>query len=131
MVNLYDEKTGLVRKGTYKKIKYYILNNYMCPCAYIVLPKYTQQLKSKKFPVQLSLMVNGGITYHENHLNLRNKKGEIKSLVTDENVYGWDYGHCTDYITRMPLLLPGAKKWTLDEIRQEIKRAINTFIGRI
>lgn len=131
MVNLYDEKTGLVRKGIYKKIKYYILNSYLCPCAYIVLPKYTQQLKSKKLLGQLNLMVNGGLTYHDNHLNVRNKTGKIKSLVIDENVYGWDYGHCTDYIPRMPLLFSDAKKWTLDEIRQEIKRAINTFVGRI
>lgn len=131
MVNLYDEKIGIVRKGTYKKIDYYILNGYVCPCAYIVLPKYTQQLKSKVLPLQLNLMVNGGITYHENHLKLRNKTGKTRSLVTDENVYGWDYGHYTDYIPRMPLLYSNAKKWTLDEIRQEIKRAINTFVGRI
>lgn len=103
MVNLYDEKMGIVRKGTYKKIKYYIINNFMCPCAYIVLPKYTQQIKSKKLPTQLSLIVHGGITFHENHLKLKGKTG-IRTLVTDENVYGWDYGHCTDYIPKSPLL---------------------------
>lgn len=37
---------------------------------------------------------------------------------------GWDYGHIGDYMEHRGKIVNEGKKWTTDEIIEEIKRAI-------
>lgn len=64
--------------------------------------------------------VHGGITYYGDYLTI-SADIEIKG-----NFIGWDYAHFDDYggyMERLPQDLRFGKKWTTEEIFEEVKEA--------
>lgn len=124
---LYEE-SGLAKHGTYKGIKYFINDGKICPCAYIEVPSEFQNLKNlDNIRKMVSSTVNGGLTYEDTLLRCG---GDI--VLDNTVVWGWDYGHYTDYCK----LIPGpditfmGHKWTIDEILQECVNAIDILMTR-
>ena len=124
---LYDE-IGVAKHGTYKGIKYFIIDGIFCPCAYIEVPSDLQNLKNlDNIRKMVSSTVNGGLTYEDTKLCCNNNH-----LLEDTVVWGWDYGHYTDYCKNLPgpdVTFMG-HKWTIDEIFQECRNAIDVLITR-
>jgi len=115
------EGSGLAKHGTYKGIKYFILDGRICPCAYIEVPSAFQNLKNlDNIKRKVSSKVNGGLTYEDTKLCF--------NLLEDTVVWGWDYGHFTDYCKLLPS--PSGHKWTIDEIFQECTKAIDVLMIR-
>lgn len=110
------KKQYIVVKGEYKGCKYAILSLGRHPVAYVEdflgLGDYCN-------PLLESIVVHGGFTYY----------GERMSEYSDNSNYlGWDYGHYGDYSSIDELLPPdlkaGGKKWTTEEILEEVYSVI-------
>ena len=124
---LYEE-SGVAKHSTYKGIKYFIIDGKICPCAYIEVPSDFQNLKNlDNIRKMVSSTVNGGLTYEDTKLCCNRIP-----LLEDTVVWGWDYGHYTDYCKNLPG--PGVTfmghKWTIDEILQECRNAIDVLMTR-
>ena len=90
--------------GSYKGVRYSILDGHCGPCCYIA---------TKTEP----LYVHGGVTY----------KGIIHSLEGSPEGYGWDYGHYKDYDPNTSLGREG-KKWSSWELLREVYEAIESIL---
>lgn len=110
------KKQDIVVKGEYIGCKYAILSLGRHPVAYVEdflgLGDYCN-------PLLESIVVHGGFTYY----------GERMSEYSDNSNYlGWDYGHYGDYSSIDELLPPdlrtGGKKWTTEEILEEVYSVI-------
>lgn len=118
------ESSGVAKHGTYKGIKYFILDGRICPCAYIEVPSDFQNLKNlDNIKRMVNSAVNGGITYEDKKLSYNNIH-----LLEDTVVWGWDYGHFTDYCKLLPTNT--GHKWTIDEIFQDCRKAIDVLMTR-
>ncbi len=120
MIYQKDRKIELLEKGTCFGYEYYILNLGTHPTAYINIPikhkfygKHYDDIHNK-----YDIEVHGGLTYSKNHLWISDNK-EIKGWFI-----GWDYGHYGDYAGYEEMLPKnirvGGKKWTTEEIREEV-----------
>lgn len=120
---IYGDKTNIVlAEGTYKNFDFLIINNEGShPCGYINIPN----LMNGKKPEDFEGFINphGGITYAE-------KKGVYKKEKKDFIWLGWDYAHSKDYIWSETSnnIKSSRKKWTTEEILNEIKNIIDVFI---
>lgn len=110
------KKQDIVAKGKYIGCKYAILSLGRHPVAYVEdflgLGYYCN-------PLLESIVVHGGFTYY----------GKRMSEYSDNSNYlGWDYGHYGDYSSTDELLPPdlrtGGKKWTTEEILEEVYSVI-------
>jgi len=123
MIYQADRKNEILFSGTYKGYPFYIMNLGTHPTAYINVI-YDMRYKFTNYD-QIDLDVHGGLTYSGNSLLLENKR--IKGWFI-----GWDYGHCDDYVgyeMRFPEeLQSNGKKWTTEEIFEEVKLAIEQLI---
>ena len=114
MIYSTETKQELLSTGYCFGLLYFILNLGVHPAAYIKLPNNIKIDKNE-------IAVHGGITYSENYLYInRNEK-------LDGRFIGWDYAHYGDYggyEELLPLeLRSGGKKWTTEEIYQEVRHA--------
>ena len=76
------EGSGVAKHGTYKGIKYFILDGRICPCAYIEVPSDFQNLKNlDNIKRMVNSSVNGGITYEDTKLSY-NKINLLEDTVT-------------------------------------------------
>lgn len=114
-------KREILYEGKYNGYQFYILNFGIHPTAYIEIPKehklYGKQFE-KIYDMGIDINVHGGLTYSDS------------KLLGNENSWfiGWDYAHYLDYEgyeIDLPLeLRTGGKKWTTEEIFEEVKIAI-------
>ena len=120
-----ERKIEILDNGNYKGFNYYILNLGTHPTAYIEIPK-EHELFNKEYDEiykHIDLEVHGGLTYSKEYLYIAEDK-EIKGWFI-----GWDYAHYGDYMGYEELFIEeirtAGKRWTTEEIFEEVKRAIN------
>lgn len=109
-----DRRVIILDKGKYKGFNYCIVNYGTHPCCYVFLPKNHKYYGKQYFDIPIEC--HWGLTFSDKDLifnPLPNKKWVI----------GWDYAHCDDY-TSFGLDFEGQKKWTTDELVEEVKEVI-------
>lgn len=114
-VNL-TRKSKILGKGIYKGYEWIILSYLTHPCAYIVAKK-NDVIYNKKYSSIDFIDVHGGLTYSDWGIN--------NHISHYSWVIGWDYAHYGDYL---PYDITDGKKWTTEEIYENIKDAINDII---
>lgn len=128
MIYQKDRKIELLHNDIYNGYHYYILNLGTHPTAYIEIPK-----KSKLFGKSynaiydsgIDLDVNGGLTYSSSELWTSENVS-----ITNSWFIGWDYAHCTDWYGGFDEQFnEGNKKWTVEEIIEECKTAIDQLVS--
>lgn len=67
--------------------------------------------------------VHWGFTFYDTLLHWKNELPGYDEEKMKKYYIGWDYGHLSDYATYKDQNFEG-KKWTTDEIIEEIKRAV-------
>lgn len=67
--------------------------------------------------------VHWGFTFYDTLLHWKNELPGYDEEKMKKYYIGWDYGHISDYATYKDQNFEG-KKWTTDEIIEEIKRAV-------
>lgn len=119
MVYSSERKIDVLDTGYCFGLLYYILNLGTHPTAYIKIPKDSKYYG--KDMDEIDLEVHGGITYAKDYLYIS------KNQKVDGYFIGWDYAHYNDYAgyeEKLPQnLRTGGKKWTTQEIYEEIKEA--------
>ncbi len=98
--------------GMLKNYKFYIVSLGTHPTAYIEIPCSNKLFKKDYWDIDLN--VHGGLTYSENYLL------DMK----DSCFIGWDYSNCSD----CHFGLWNGKKWTTEEIFDEVCQAIDEII---
>lgn len=88
------------------------------PCAYIE-SNINYYGKRQDF----SEPVHWGFTFYDTLLHWKNELPGYDEEKMKKYYIGWDYGHLSDYATYKNQNFEG-KKWTTDEIIEEIKRAV-------
>lgn len=109
-------------KDSYNGIDYIIVSYGTHPCAYIRIPETSKfyNIDCSDAPDEISDVVNGGLTW----------SGPLSGCLNELGFYlGWDYAHIDDF-TGTDLMFPpnlrvGGKKWTTEEILDEVKAAID------
>ena len=115
----------ILENGRYNGFNSYILNLGTHPTAYIEIPK-NHKLFNKTYEEIyniIDLEVHYGLTYSRNYLYI-DKDKKLKGWFI-----GWDYAHCDDYDVYDEIfpenIRTNGKKWTTEEIFEEVKTAIN------
>lgn len=114
-------------EGYYKDYHFAILSMGTHPCAYIEIPE-NHKYYAKKYN-DMDIYCHGGLTF-----------SSAKGLgCPDDDFYrkgfwiGWDYAHCSDYLgSELAMsfkLQTYDKKWTTEEIYEEIKDVIEQLIN--
>lgn len=116
----------------YKGYQFYIMNLGLGPTAYVEIPKDNKFYKihyNDYDDYNLNLNVHGGVTYTHDYLIISD---EPHQTIENSWFVGWDYMHCDDY---MPMYEKWSsindiklKRWTTDEIFEEVKSAIDEII---
>lgn len=126
----FERKNELLEKGKELGFTYYIMNLGTHPTAYIEIPK-GHELYNKDYEdiyEEVDIDVHGGLTYSGNHLWI-SKNQKIEGWFI-----GWDYAHYGDYVgyeERLPKWLrTGGKKWSTEEILEEIKETCKKLYTR-
>lgn len=117
-------KIELLDSGICFGYKYYILNLGTHPTAYIDIPKnhpfYNKDYEDIFFS-GCDIEVHGGLTFSESGLWISEDE-EIEGWFI-----GWDYAHYGDYLGYEEMfpehIRAEGKKWTTEEIREEIYNA--------
>lgn len=113
----------ILDEGEYKGYRYKIISYGIHPCSYIALPKGHKYAKIDE-EYDISLPVHGGITYKEDGDGIKFDKKYCW--------IGWDYAHGGDFsgYDMLPLIEKSSsfyyhdKKWTTEELINEVKEAI-------
>ena len=107
----------MLDKGIYKGYHYAIVSFGSHPCAYIELPK-GHKYYGKDYD-DIPIDCHGGLTYSS------------EGLLPSSNDYhrdgywiGWDYAHLGDYYGWSNAFINTGKRWTTEEILQEVKEVI-------
>lgn len=116
---------GIKEHGVFNCYDYVILTTRLkCPCCYILLkqgdPFSDIDTASED---DIDIPVHGGCTYFQKAETFLSVV-PIKPFLEPRVVIGWDYAHFKDY---SPIVKEG-KKWTLDELRDEVRQAINYLV---
>ena len=107
----------MLDKGIYKGYHYAIVSFGSHPCAYIELPK-GHKYYGKDYD-DIPIDCHGGLTY--------SREGILPSsndYHKDGYWIGWDYAHLGDYCGWLNVFDSTGKKWTTEEILQEVKEVI-------
>lgn len=114
----------ILHQGKYKGYQYYICSLGTHPTAYIEIPKTSIFYKQDMFEIELD--AHGGITYSKDYLY----------NITNSWFIGWDYAHFGDYYElegwypNQLKLYENWKKWTTEEILEEVKDVIEQIIEK-
>ncbi len=112
-------KIELLDSGKCYNFKYYIMNLGTHPTAYIEIPK--EHKCYRKDYGDIDVYVHGGLTYSSEYLWI-SKQDKIKGWFI-----GWNYAHYGDYMGYEEMfpkdIRVGGKKWTTEEIREEVFNA--------
>lgn len=116
MIYSTEWKKEILDEGIVDGFHYIILNLGWHPTAYVEIPKGHSFYKVEYSDIEEDIEVHGGLTYSGD----MGKDGEW--------YLGWDYGHFIDYSGLEPMfpldLRIGGKKWTTEEILEDVKTAI-------
>lgn len=122
MVYKPERNIELLYNNIYKGYHYYILSLGTHPTAYVELPKKHKFYNKSYWGIEKesNILVNGGLTYSENGLQIGNN-------TTLENSWfiGWDYAHCDDYYCFLDDFYKDKKKWTTEEIIKDCENVID------
>ena len=117
MIYTIKRKEEILDQGTYKGYNYKIISYGMHPCAYIEIPK-TNKFYNKDYD-DVDIVCHCGLTF-----------GDFRNFGDGSKYYfGWDYAHVGDY-SRANIfdMMPRGKKWTTEEILDEVFIAIDSLI---
>lgn len=120
------ENRGLVDSGFYNGFDYVI---YACdthPCAYVLLKKWDPFINIQDY-FNIPVLMHGGCTYYESLDYFLKYHKDYKPILGGVKVIGWDYAHAGDWLS-CSSLTADEKKWTLEEIKDEIHSVINSII---
>lgn len=115
------QKYEVLHCGEYKGYKFYILNLGFHPTAYV-----EDKLNIGSYEKADDFVdVHCGFTYY----------GKLKSDLSETRYLGWDYAHCGDYSGTYEFYPDiyvdcDDKKWTTEEIFEQVKSAIEQFIEK-
>lgn len=116
-------KVVVVEDGEINGYRYSIRSMGSHPCAYVNV-KETHPLCRKPCD-GCEISCHGGLTYSENYLG---RIGEDN--YRDGGWWlGWDYAHYGDCFLLASGYSCDGKRWTLDEIREEVKSVIDQLIA--
>lgn len=127
MIYTHDSRREWLDHGEYEGYEYVIMSLGTHPTAYVGIPDAEAVAMFQQDEIEDSNLidVHGGITYE--HGCLLDENGD--ECCQGKWWIGWDYAHLYDY-------MPGRdygqyqKKWTTEEIMEEVKSAINQIIER-
>ena len=86
------------------------------PCAYVEIPKNHPYYG--KYYGDLDIDVHGGLTFGSHLSHVLGERGLNGFYI------GWDYAHAGDYYEGLPFS-PHDKKWTTEEIFEDVKSVIH------
>ena len=129
--NKRNHKSIVLDSGFFKNYEYIILNLGTHPCAYICIDSKSKF--SQKHYNEIPIEVHGGLTFSDNELGRileYSDKYKCDTLQSSKRnwIIGWDYMHVGDYYGGDGIFGDG-KKWTTQEIKKEVKYAINQLIA--
>lgn len=112
--------TEILDEGVYKDFHYAIVSYGSHPCAYVELPKGHKYYG--EYYDDIPINCHGGLTYSD----------ECGIIFPEDNSnhrdgfwIGWDYSHGYDYNVISARIGISGKKWTTEEILEEVKAVIN------
>ena len=112
-----NKAIDILDEGIYKNYHYAIVSFGSHPCAYIELPK-GHKYYGKDYD-DIPIDCHGGLTYSS------------EGILPSSSIYhrdgywiGWDYAHLGDYCGWFNVFDNTGKKWTTEEILQEVKEVI-------
>jgi hypothetical protein len=112
--NTLNREREILAEGVYGGYRYWIISYGTHPCAYVELHKtHPYYGKENCDAFELDLDIHGGITFGDS---------ELRGIIKDTSILGWDYNHCTDYNGSIAKY---GKKWTTEEILEDVKSCIN------
>jgi len=127
IIDLYDglkdvRPWKIVESGVIDDYYYLILQFDAHPCAYVGIPEdhvlYNKDYEDL-YNEDVDIDVHGGFTYSRDH---------VCNITFNRWWLGWDYGHYDDYMTYYEeysrLKHGDQKRWTVEEIRTEVKNVI-------
>lgn len=132
---VYGGVPHVISHNTYKDYEYFVINNTVGPCAYVVL-------NTEPDWDVFDLDVHGGITYYEKGLKLSkltckgNSPNNYEAItLVDESklVIGWDYMHAYDYLPHLYLIntsVFNGEVWTENELEIECFKAIDEILKK-
>ena len=113
-----NEKREVLSTGFCFGLLYFILNLGTHPTAYIKIPENHRYYKKRI--EETEIYVHGGLSYSGNYLYIENNQ-KIEGWFI-----GWDYARWGDYMgyeEKLPMELRGGKKWTVEELYEEVREA--------
>lgn len=124
MIYQAKRKIEVLDAGTCFGLFYWILNLGTHPTAYIKIPRNHKYYQKDYGDIDID--VHGGLTYARDYLYI-NETQKLEGWFI-----GWDYAHCWDYggyEEKCPEdLRTGGKKWTTQEIREEVYKACEQLV---
>jgi len=136
MVYQPERKIEVLHDGVYEGYHYAILSYGTHPCAYVEIPKDHPYYKYNTDKIEDIISCHWGITYcHNFKSNHKDASAHIYEVFGKSKVIGWDYAHCYDYsgtyIKRPSVYFDSLKKWTTEEIYEEVIEVIKQLKGAI
>ena len=122
--NIKDWIPEVLYEGNYKGYNFYIVSYSIHPCAYVEVPKEHPWYKKDYREIEDKIICHGDLTFSDN----------LDHVIGDEErwFFGWDYAHSGDYEGYYEdskfEVLQGYKKWTTEEIFEEVENVIDQFI---
>lgn len=140
-----EKSCKVLKTDTHKGVRFYITTIGFHPCAYVECSKEFIDNHTSEYGDIEGITVHGGVTFTGHLLNLRTfhekrcydgkfilhgVDGDVIDL-REKYAFGWDYGHCNDwegYYTDAENTMWEHKKWTVQEIEQECRNAIDQYL---
>lgn len=119
----------ILDEDIYDNYRYMIISYGIYPCAYVELPKGHKYYGKDIYNLDdlpIKIRCHGGITHSEDGLFLLEHKHH-----RDGYWIGWDYNHYNDYHAynidpaKADRIFRCNKKWTTEEILEEVKNVID------
>ena len=123
MIYQAERKIEVLDTGTCFGFFYWILNLGTHPTAYIKIPR--RHKCYGKIYDDIDIEVHGGLTYSRDYLYI-NETQKLEGWFI-----GWDYAHCYDYAgyyNKKDGSLYNLKRWTTEEIREEVYKACEQLL---
>lgn len=120
--NEIKRRIKVVKEGIYDGLYYCVVSYGSHPCCYVGVPK--GNLLHGVECNDVNIDCHGGFSFSSNYL-----KSDLSKLMDLEEdcdtwLLGWDYSHLGDFYAGLNPSSKG-KKWTLQELLEEIKRVID------
>ena len=110
----------ILHKGNHKGFDFFIASLGTHPCSYVKIPKKHKYYN--KYYDKIEINCHGGLTFASDDFMFN------PIVVEDSWWIGWDYAHFRDFVGFMENDGNHEKKWTTEEIFEEIKEVIKQLI---